>query len=273
MAVAEALAHGLPVVSTSTGAIPELVGTDAGLLVPPGNVPALSEALSRLIDDADLRARLAAGARRMRASLPPWDERDRTNGSRTRIHRPMNESLSEWLALREAADWAARSERLVDDVPQSTAASRHGARARSLHGHRLQPALPDGPAAAPSALAVVDRDAALLDEVPSETVDMGTSTRLLGTQRKARRLTFAVRSLDCDVETREMDLERLDAALFEGRNLVTASALLDLVSESWLRALAERCRAVGAAALFTITYDGRSIVRSRSNPRTTWFGS
>jgi glycosyltransferase involved in cell wall biosynthesis len=74
MAVAEALAHGLPVVSTSTGAIPDLVGTDAGLLVTPGNVPALTEALSRIIDDADLRARLAAGARHMRASLPRWDD-------------------------------------------------------------------------------------------------------------------------------------------------------------------------------------------------------
>jgi glycosyltransferase involved in cell wall biosynthesis len=74
MAVAEALAHGLPVVSTLTGAIPELVGTDAGLLVTPGNVPELTEALSRLIGDAALRARLAAGARRMRASLPPWDD-------------------------------------------------------------------------------------------------------------------------------------------------------------------------------------------------------
>jgi glycosyltransferase involved in cell wall biosynthesis len=73
MAVAEALAHGLPVVSTQTGAIPDLVGTDAGLLVSPGNVPALTEALSRVMNDADLRARLAAGARRVRASLPGWE--------------------------------------------------------------------------------------------------------------------------------------------------------------------------------------------------------
>jgi hypothetical protein len=45
--------------------------------------------------------------------------------------------------------------------------------------------------------------------------------------------------------------------MFAGRHLVTASALLDLVSESWLRTLASRCRLAGAAALFTITYDGR----------------
>lgn len=74
MAVAEALAHGLPVVSTSTGAIPALVGTEAGLLVSPGDVHGLSTALSRVIGDATLRARLAEGARRVRPTLPRWDQ-------------------------------------------------------------------------------------------------------------------------------------------------------------------------------------------------------
>ena len=55
-----------------------------------------------------------------------------------------------------------------------------------------------------------------------------------------------------------MNLERLDPEIFEGRNLVTAAALLDLVSESWLRRLAARCREAGATALFSLTYDGRS---------------
>jgi glycosyltransferase involved in cell wall biosynthesis len=73
MAVAEALAHGLPVVSTGTGAIPTLVGQQAGLLAPPGDVSALTEALARAIGDADLRARLAAGARHVRERLPTWD--------------------------------------------------------------------------------------------------------------------------------------------------------------------------------------------------------
>lgn len=74
MAVAEALAHGLPVVSTQTGAIPDLVGTDAGLLVSPGDVRGLAGALSRFMSDADLRARLVAGARRVRSLLPRWNE-------------------------------------------------------------------------------------------------------------------------------------------------------------------------------------------------------
>jgi glycosyltransferase involved in cell wall biosynthesis len=74
MAVAEALARGLPVVSTRTGAIPDLVGTEAGLLVTPGDVPALADALGRVIVDADVRAGLRAGARRVRPSLPSWDQ-------------------------------------------------------------------------------------------------------------------------------------------------------------------------------------------------------
>ncbi|MSO62622.1 MAG: glycosyltransferase [Acidobacteria bacterium] len=80
MAVAEALAHGLPVVSTTTGAIPELVGagrnweTPAGLLVPPGDVDALTAALSKLVGEAGLRDQLAEGARRVRDRLPTWDD-------------------------------------------------------------------------------------------------------------------------------------------------------------------------------------------------------
>src|SRR6185503_7947143 len=50
-------------------------------------------------------------------------------------------------------------------------------------------------------------------------------------------------TLDCHIETLQMDLGTLsDRVLFAGRHLVTASALLDLVSESWLRALATHCR-------------------------------
>jgi glycosyltransferase involved in cell wall biosynthesis len=74
MAVAEALAHGIPVLTTSTGAAPQLVGTDAGLLVAPGDVQALTDALTRVLTDHDLRRRLATGARRVRPQLRRWDE-------------------------------------------------------------------------------------------------------------------------------------------------------------------------------------------------------
>lgn len=74
MALAEALAHGLPVVSTTAGAIPETVPGNAGVLVPPGDAVALRSALAALLDDPALRARLAAGARAARAVLPTWPQ-------------------------------------------------------------------------------------------------------------------------------------------------------------------------------------------------------
>ena len=77
MAVAEALAHGLPVVATATGAIPDLVGHGvhaAGLVVPPGDVAALARALSQMLSDPRARQRFAEGARRVRERLPTWDD-------------------------------------------------------------------------------------------------------------------------------------------------------------------------------------------------------
>jgi glycosyltransferase involved in cell wall biosynthesis len=73
MAVAEALARGLPVVATATGAAADLVSRDAGIVVPPGDVRALTGALTLMLGEAGARARYAAGARRVRGCLPSWD--------------------------------------------------------------------------------------------------------------------------------------------------------------------------------------------------------
>jgi glycosyltransferase involved in cell wall biosynthesis len=72
MALAEAVAHGIPVVSTTAGAIPETVPAKASVLVPPGDARALTKALASVIDDPMRRATLAANARAARASLPTW---------------------------------------------------------------------------------------------------------------------------------------------------------------------------------------------------------
>lgn len=73
MVVSEALARGLPVVSCPTGAIGELVTSQAGVLVPPGNVPELARVLREMIDNRPARERLAEGARRIRDRLPTWE--------------------------------------------------------------------------------------------------------------------------------------------------------------------------------------------------------
>ena len=59
MAYAEALAHGLPVIGTKAGAIPDTIPHDAGLLVDAGDVAALADVLRRAIIDPGLRQRLS----------------------------------------------------------------------------------------------------------------------------------------------------------------------------------------------------------------------
>ena len=171
---------------------------------------------------------------------------------------------AEWLALREPADHAARSaavtRAVVDALPRDRTlrildlAAGTGSNLRYLASHfggvgagpRVRTgstrgsALPVSHARAPAyrradprvrlSWLLVDHDPALLAQVPEAP----------------------------GVHTRCMDLAVLsDREIFDGRALVTASALLDLVSEAWLRALAARCADQGAAVLFALSYDGR----------------
>jgi glycosyltransferase involved in cell wall biosynthesis len=72
MAYAEAIAHGVPVVASTAGAIPDPVPAAAGVLLPPDNVDALALALRRLIENPADRERLAAAARAV--TFPSWRE-------------------------------------------------------------------------------------------------------------------------------------------------------------------------------------------------------
>jgi glycosyltransferase involved in cell wall biosynthesis len=62
LALVEALAAGLPVVTSGIGGAREIVDETCGVLVPPGNVDALALALRRVSSDSGLRARLGAAA-------------------------------------------------------------------------------------------------------------------------------------------------------------------------------------------------------------------
>jgi len=145
---------------------------------------------------------------------------------------------AEWLALRAAADSAARSSRLaqlvaqmlsaVDPIRVLDLASGTGANVRYLS--EFFPARQEW--------LLVDHDRDLLDHA-------------------RRQLPSSV----SHAEVRQTDLRIITdggaAELFSGRALVTASALLDLVSGAWLSALATQCSGNGSAVLFALTYDGR----------------
>jgi hypothetical protein len=138
-----------------------------------------------------------------------------------------------WLALREPADHRARSASLT---------------------HWVAEALPR------------DRVISVLDLAAGA----GSNFRYVSTRLPPRQawvladydpnlLALAGRHADRDVLLHVVDLARLDQhhEIFSGRDLVTASALLDLVSGIWVRAAVARCRDARAQVLLALSYDGR----------------
>ena len=139
---------------------------------------------------------------------------------------------ADWLALREPADARARADDLLAELRAAL-----GERAAILdlgagtgaNARHLVPRLGGA-----HAWTLVDHDPALLATLQAR-LPAGVAWR-----------------------AQQADLRDLDALPWPSRGLVTASALLDLVSVQWMEAMAERCARAGAAALFALTYDGRT---------------
>jgi glycosyltransferase involved in cell wall biosynthesis len=74
VAIAEALRRGLPVAVSNVGAVPTLVGPEAGVVCAPGDIEQLSKALRRLIFDRTLLRDMAEVAWQSGQSLPSWNE-------------------------------------------------------------------------------------------------------------------------------------------------------------------------------------------------------
>jgi hypothetical protein len=169
----------------------------------------------------------------------------------------MDETLSDWLRLREPADGIARSEALthaiVDVLPAvETLSVLDLATGRGSNIRFLAERLPG-----PQRWLAVDQSPTLLAGLREQMSSWGA---LRGHTVRTEADGCRIRGLDleCEVEARQMGFGTLDRhEVFAGRHLVTASALLDLVSAQWLQALAAHCLEERAAALFTISYNGR----------------
>jgi glycosyltransferase involved in cell wall biosynthesis len=74
MVLAEALARGLPIVTTTGGAAAETAPDGTALKVPPGDAVALASAIARMLDEPTLRRRIADESWRVGQTLPGWDQ-------------------------------------------------------------------------------------------------------------------------------------------------------------------------------------------------------
>ena len=224
MAYAEAMAHGLPVIGTTAGAIPDTVPPDAGVLVEPDDVKALTRALRMLIENPKERQWFAAGARAAASALPTWEESAKL--SRRRDRGAGMSFTAGWLELREPYDRRARNAAVLDAVVAALA-GRPSVTIVDLAcgtGSTFRALMPR--IKSRQNWRLVDNDLSLLARAPQSSPP------------------------DVNVTTVPVDLSRdLEAALDGPVDLVTTSALLDLVSDEWLRAARGRDRGAAAAGL------------------------
>lgn len=173
---------------------------------------------------------------------------------------------ADWLALREPADAAARAERLTHVLSHAVIA--HATlRILDLGGGTgsnirfLAPRLTK-----PQQWTLVDHDDALLAQVPAR-MTAWAGANGYGAQSHAGGVLVGVDGRACEVSMQRADLRTAvdDPALYANHALVTASALLDLVSRAWVETLARRCREAGASVLLALNYDGR-IICTPENP-------
>ncbi len=165
---------------------------------------------------------------------------------------------STWLDLREPVDAEARSAQLVDRVARSCGAGRplrilDLASGTGANLRYLAPRL-----GGEQEWTLIDKDPVLIGAIPdrlaawARTVEAGFIPASAGAMRiTAPGFTCRARSWSLDLVNGLYHRDTGDV------QLVTASALLDLVSLDWLRALALYCHRRGAAVLFALTYDGR----------------
>ncbi|VTU34843.1 hypothetical protein H6CHR_04296 [Variovorax sp. PBL-H6] len=169
---------------------------------------------------------------------------------------------ADWLALREPFDLAARAESAATlDLRGMAGRMRHDARPLDVldlacgTGANLRALAPSLGGA--QRWLLVDHDPRLLAALPGAFAAWAHAQDLILRTDDQR---LHVEGLDWNAEVRwqRADLaSALDAVPFAGAQLVTAAALLDLVSASWLDALFDRVCKANAAAFFALSVDGR----------------
>jgi SAM-dependent methyltransferase len=169
---------------------------------------------------------------------------------------------ADWLALREPFDAAARSSRLLAELgthltrgtPLEIVDLGCGAGSNLRH---LAPLLGGA-----QRWRLVDHDPRLL-EAAVATTHAWADARGCAVKRSGSALAISGGDLECGVACEPADLADLKVVDLPASGLVTAAALLDLVSHGWLDELAQRCRAAHAAVCFALCYDGRTTLEPR----------
>ena len=245
MVVTEALAHGLPVITTTGGALRDTLPEGAGISVAPGDADALGAAIDNFCSNEALRTELRAGVALARGELNDWQAagvefakalKDEGTAELT----AGSQFAASWLTLREAVDGHARSEALVSRLDAWLASCEAPVTLADLgcgRGSNVQFLAPRLSGA--QRWALFDHDDALLREA----------------RRRAMPLHDAT-GQPLQVETHCTSLATLEHPALQAADVVSASALIDLVSQPWVDMLAQQCAAHRQALLVSLSVTG-----------------
>lgn len=239
MVIDEALAHGLPVISSDGGALAVTADRPGCLTYPAGDVATLAGLLEERIRIPEMLAHQGDAAQDSARRLRSW--RQTAEEFRQAIVQELpagSDFDASWLALREPADHVARCHGLTREAidwlrareTQPTVIADIGSGTGSNWRYLSRALVTAG--LDTSHWHLFDQDAQLLSRVP----------------RTESGPTIHVERLEAD---------SLDRHLPRPLHLLTASALIDLVSRDWLKALASAAARREAAVLIVLSYAGR----------------
>ncbi|MGM0773824.1 MAG: glycosyltransferase [Pseudomonadota bacterium] len=251
MVIDEAQAAGLPIITTDGGALAK-TGKRPGIRqYPAGDVEQLKNCLEAWLQDPGELTRVTEEANDQAEHLRHWAQAAREFRDALASLAPSDDATvfdSDWLTLREPADHQARNRALMASVLAWTeqeyetpdpASGRHAppllitdlGTGTGSNARYLVPALP-----VPQHWVLLDQDESLLAQAEER-----------------------MQRMDVPVETRvcQLTAAQLSGQIPEATRLVTASALIDLMSADWLKALARAAAAHNAGVLIVLTYDGR----------------
>ncbi|MFL1484017.1 glycosyltransferase family 4 protein [Marinobacter sp. LN3S78] len=237
MVIDEALAHGLPVIASDGGALVDTANRPGCVTYPAGEVDALAALIHERLRHPEQLAQQQQAARQSARMLRTWGQAAREFLQAIAGSLPAGSDFdASWLVLREPADHAARSTNLTD---QTVAWLR-------------------------------DRNAAVVADIGAGT---GSNWRYLSRALEARSVGhcqwhlfeqdaalvdgIGVAGSGPEVHVQRLEVGNMDRLLPNPLDLLTASALIDLVSRPWLEALASAVARRRAAVLVVLSYAGR----------------
>lgn len=249
MVIDEALSAGLPVITTDGGAL-ENTGKRPGIRqYAAGNVAALMNCLEDWLSDPQLLCCAKREAEMEAKRLRRWNLAAREfQEALLSLLPPPSTFDSNWLNLREPADHQARSRSLMPEV--LAWAEREYSTPDVVSGLHAPPLLIADLGAGTGSNA---RYLAPALTVPQHWVLLDQDEQLLALA------VDRMEHLDVPMEIRacHMSADSLASQIPSGTRLITASALIDLMSAPWLEALAKTAADGGAGVYIVLSYDGQ----------------